>query len=341
LPNDFSLFNPDTGICYPPGTYQVRASGDTEFAYLWSPVNGVSNPMIIDPTLSPFTTMTYTLTASYPGCPDMKHTIFYSIEDPRVNIVTTDTTFCIGSAVTIPVQVGPADSPYTFSWEPTTDLVDPAVLEAQFFSSTPGNFVYYLTVTSGLGCTNTDSVLLHTSPPVRVEIVPGDMTIQFGDQIQLNAINISAPAAGPLVYWWMPDDGSLSNRNINNPIASPKVATTYTVYAMNQFGCRDTVSETISVAYTNECMPTAFTPNNDGLNDIFRICNLHGQKLVEFSVYNRWGQMIYHNESDPKKGWDGTFNGAPQDMGIYNYIYILSEPDGTNKIYKGDVTLIR
>src|ERR1039458_4062190 len=61
LPNDFSLFNPDTGVCYPPSTYQVRASGDTEFTYRWTPVNGVSNPDIIDPAISPPGTVTYML----------------------------------------------------------------------------------------------------------------------------------------------------------------------------------------------------------------------------------------------------------------------------------------
>jgi gliding motility-associated-like protein len=341
LPNDFTIMNPDTGICYPPGTYQVRAQGDSEFSYLWSPVNGVSDPRSLTPTLSPFMTMTYTVTGSYPGCPDMKHTIFYSIENPQVNIITTDTTFCVGSTVTLPVEAGPADSPYVLNWSPTSNLVDPTVLDAQFFSADPGVFKYYLTITSGLGCTSLDSVILRTSPPVILQIQPGDVTIQYGDPIQLDVLNFSAPAAGQLIYWWIPSDGSIDNPNINDPIARPKATTTYTVYGMNQFGCRDTVSETITVAYTNECMPTAFTPNNDGLNDVFKLCNLHGQKLVEFSIYNRWGQMVYHNENDPTKGWDGTFHGTPQDMGIYNYLYILAEPDGTNKTYKGDVTLIR
>ena len=91
----------------------------------------------------------------------------------------------------------------------------------------------------------------------------------------------------------------------------------------------------------SECIPSAFTPNGDGLNDVFRLCNMMYQRLIEFSVFNRWGQMVFHNTTDPKKGWDGTFNGTPQDIGVYNYLIILSRPDGTNITYKGEVTLIR
>jgi gliding motility-associated-like protein len=341
LPNDFTLFNLDTGVCFPPSAYQARTDGDTEFAYRWTPVNGVSNPLIINPILTPPTTLTYTLTASYPGCPDMKHSVAYSIEDPRVNIIPADTTFCIGSTVLINAVTTPADSPYTLSWSPEEYLLDPKALQPSFFSVLPGSYLYTLTITSGLGCTSTDSVLLHTSPPVRMTLNPGAVTIQYGGQLQLSATNISAPQGGALLYYWMPDDGSLDNVNISNPVASPKATTTYMVVGMNTFGCRDTMSETLTIDYMKECMPSGFSPNNDGLNDVFRLCNLHGQRMIEFSVYNRWGQMVYHNGTDPKKGWDGTFNGIPQDIGAYNYLYLLEEPDGTSKTYKGEVTLIR
>jgi len=53
LPDSFSLYNPDTGICFPPATYQIRASGDSEFSYRWTPTLGVSNPDIITPTITP------------------------------------------------------------------------------------------------------------------------------------------------------------------------------------------------------------------------------------------------------------------------------------------------
>ena len=168
---------------------------------------------------------------------------------------------------------------------------------------------------------------------------PGTTTINYGDHIQLDAINLTAY---PLIFWWRPDDGTLDLPNINNPIATPLDSTNYIVYAMNEWGCRDSANVIILVNDgMGEGVPTAFTPNGDGLNDVFRLTNLRYQKLVEFSIYNRWGQLVYHNTSDIKKGWDGTLNGVEQDMGVYSYFVIIARPDGGQKIYKGDFTLIR
>jgi gliding motility-associated-like protein len=159
-------------------------------------------------------------------------------------------------------------------------------------------------------------------------------TISYGSSLQLNADNA-------LYYMWKPDDGSLSNPNINNPVASPLVPTTYTVYGMDIHGCSDSASLTIDLTYGNIFIPDAFTPNGDGLNDYFNIGNLGYYKLDEFSVYNRWGQRIFYTSNSESKGWDGTFNGIQQDMDVYNYLIVVTAPDGTGHTFKGDVTLIR
>lgn len=341
VPNDFSLFNPDSGICFKDlSSYQVRATGDTEFTYTWSPTAGVSNPHIINPVITPpGITTTYYITATYPACPDMVHHVMYSIENPRVNILVQDTTFCIGLPVQIPVQVTPTDSPYTFTWSSSNLLNSDTLIQPSFFSPIPGDFSYTLIIKSGLGCADTDNITLHPTPPIRVAVNPAISTIKYGDHIQLDAINLSTY---PLIYYWEPNDGSLDNPNINNPVATPRDSTTYTVYAMNAYGCKDTETVIINVDKSmGECIPSAFTPNGDGLNDVFRLCSMTYQRLVEFSVFNRWGQMVYHNTTDATKGWDGTWNGVPQDMGVYNYLVIIARVDGTNLVYKGEVTLIR
>ena len=327
------------------GPFQVIASGDSEFSYLWTPAAGVSNPYIIDPSITPPGpgSYTYVITASYPGCPNMVHNITYTIEAPNVDILIGDTTFCIGTTIPIPVVITPAGEAYTFAWStPTAGLSDPSIIDPGFFMPTAGSYSYTLTITSPLGCTSSDSVTFNTAPPIVIGIAPGNTTIDYGQSIQLNAFNLSVPAT-PLIWYWYPNDGTLTDNNINNPIATPTDSSeTYTVIAMNEAGCRDTLSETISVDRdVNECIPAAFSPNNDGLNDVFRVCAAKYQRLVEFAVFNRWGQKIYDNTTDISKGWDGTFNGVPQDIGVYNYMVIIAKPDGTNKTYNGSVTLIR
>jgi trimeric autotransporter adhesin len=185
------------------------------------------------------------------------------------------------------------------------------------------------------GCPNsaTANILVYT-PIVLTDVTP-DQTIPFGTSIQLNS-------QGAILYRWTPSDGSLNNPNINNPIASPNETTTYTVYGTGDGGCIDSARVTITIGDDiDEFIPTAFTPNGDGLNDIFRIRNMRTQKLVEFSVYNRYGERVYYNGYSREQGWDGTYKGVPCDGGTYFYYVIVGLRDGTNRIHKGDVTLIR
>ena len=143
-------------------------------------------------------------------------------------------------------------------------------------------------------------------------------------------------------YVWEPNDGTLTNPNINNPVATPfDSVTNYRVISMTKYGCRDTAYVTIkTVIDSNVTIPSGFTPNDDGKNDVFRPVNLRFQKLIDFRVYNRWGVEVFHS-TDLNKGWDGTFNGEKCDLGVYFYSVIVAMPDGTQKTISGDVTLIR
>ncbi|MES2701017.1 MAG: choice-of-anchor L domain-containing protein [Bacteroidota bacterium] len=339
LPDDFTLLSPDTAVCYPPGIYDIRAIGDPEFSYAWLPSYSVVDPYSLITQVRPDVTTTYTITGSFPGCPDMVHTILYSIQHPQVDIVTGDTTVCLEIPMPLDVVVTPADSPYTFSWSPVAGLVDPLVIEPFFFDKNPGYHTYYVTIQSQLGCTETDSIIIRTAPLVNIIATPPKSFIKLGEEVQIEAINLGVD---PLMYTWTPNDGSLTDDDINNPIARPQETTVYSVRAMNEWGCIDTATLIINVDESMaECIPSAFTPNGDGLNDVFRLlCNKY-QKLVDFKVYNRWGEVIYTNSTDPKKGWDGTFNGVPQDMGVYHYVLIVGRPGQLDVMYKGDVTLIR
>lgn len=87
-------------------------------------------------------------------------------------------------------------------------------------------------------------------------------------------------------------------------------------------------------------IPNAFSPNNDGQNDIFKICNITNEKLIDFKIFNRWGTILFRT-TDPKQGWDGTNKGQQQPIGVYGYVIRIGYPDGYVETYKGTVTLIR
>ncbi len=112
-----------------------------------------------------------------------------------------------------------------------------------------------------------------------------------------------------------------------------------------QGGCQDTalIDITEFPGYSNEVkVPTAFSPNGDGLNDVFvpvlRID--HGYSLVSFKIYSRYGELV-HSTSNMSGGWDGTYKGRLQDAGVYYYQIKIKFLDGTEKSFKGDVTLLK
>jgi gliding motility-associated-like protein len=150
-------------------------------------------------------------------------------------------------------------------------------------------------------------------------------------------------ADNEIIYWWKPDNGTLDNTNINNPIAKPTATTQYTVYGYDDNGCLDSAFVNIIVDSSMvESIPSAFTPNGDGLNDVFKPIGMKYRQLVDFRVFNRWGEQVFYS-NNAKNGWDGTYKGEPQEMSVYYYTVTVARPggDGENVVYKGEVTLIR
>lgn len=245
------------------------------------------------------------------------------------DFVTTNSPVCLGDSLKL-TSMGSTNDTYLWTGPGgfTSTLQNPVIADANY--SDTG---VYTLVKNGVNTYYTASVIVN--PSVMLSGVTDSQTIILGSSVQLNS-------AGALFYTWIPSNNSLNNPSINNPIATPSSSTTYKVVGMNEWGCRDSAFVFIGVNYPNQIViPTAFTPNNDGHNDIFRIINPNGFQLAEFKVINKWGQTIYNNANNILQGWDGTFNGVPQDIGTYSYIITVVSPDNTKKTFNGTVTLIR
>ncbi|MEO8762713.1 MAG: PKD domain-containing protein [Ginsengibacter sp.] len=162
-----------------------------------------------------------------------------------------------------------------------------------------------------------------------------DQSIDAGQPVQLFV------TGGGSRFQWSPARW-LSNAIIANPIARPMDTITYTVTATDDTGCKDADSVTIQVKNHVEGInvPTAFTPNNDGLNDIIRPLLGSQYTLKEFSIFNRWGQQVF-STSEPGGGWDGSLNGRPQDTSIYAWILKVTDAQNKTIIKNGTVVLIR
>src|SRR5690606_14706011 len=192
---------------------------------------------------------------------------------------------------------------------------------------------YQILVVDSVGCRDTLTARVEVRPLPKVDILGNDTLVKYGTSIQLLA-------NGARLYSWDPVS-SLNNPNTSHPVATPLEPTMYTVTGIGANGCR--ASDTLKVDLDMRdklFIPTAFSPNGDGKNDIFKVTNLTFQRLVEFRVYNRWGQEVY-STNDNNKGWDGSWKGVPQEIGNYQYLIRVAYPDGYLDTYKGDVTLVR
>ena len=146
---------------------------------------------------------------------------------------------------------------------------------------------YTLSVIDANGCNSltTDNVTVDVTPPIKVNTFPRDTILYSGDKVQL-----LATSAGN-IYNWSPATG-LDNPNIPNPIvtAGPMGdVVLYTVTASTIAGCQGIGYVKVQVYKGPDIyMPTAFTPNNDGKNDIFKPFTVGIEKLNYFKVFNRW-----------------------------------------------------
>lgn len=326
-----------------PINFTNTSTSNSQLTYKWNFGNGIydtaTSPSYTYPMQGTYTarlTITDTI-----GCQDdTTATLMVAYIDIRTS--TPDTSVCLKDSMSlhaIVVDVYP-DTLQTigYNWvqEPGTGnyLGDPTAKEPKFYSL--GHYKYTVTGTSAyLGCKDADTVAVHSYPPLVLANVTTSLTIPYGGSVQLNADSA-------IYYRWTPNNGTLDNDNINNPIATPVDSeTVYTVYGMNLWGCETSATVKVRLDYgMNEAIPSAFTPNGDGLNDIFRLTKLKYQKVVDFSVFNRWGQRVFQT-ANGNTGWDGTWNGVAQDLGTYNYQVIIANPEGENKVYTGTVTLIR
>lgn len=199
---------------------------------------------------------------------------------------------------------------------------------------TGGKKTVQLIATNSKGCVDTATKDLTI---IYKPFAGNDTIIVAGQQLQFEA-------SGGSIYRWTPATG-LSDPNIFNPIGTydgSYDSIRYTVYVSNEIGCTDTASVAVRIFRTDPqvFVPTAFTPNNDGKNDVFVPIPVGMTQIEYFRVYNRWGQLVYSGNSK-NGGWDGRINGNPQPSGTYAWLVKGTDFTGKDFFAKGTVTLIR
>jgi len=188
--------------------------------------------------------------------------------------------------------------------------------------------------TDSVKCADTLAIQVRIRPLPTVDILmASDTTVKYGSTLLVSATSSASR------FLWRPV-ATVTNPNLLVTTLKPTKNTTYTLVAIDKYGCKNEDSIHVNIDYRDHLMvPSAFSPNGDGRNDDFKVANLTFQRVIEFRVLNRWGQEVYYASNN--KPWDGTWKGVPQDMGTYSYFIKVAYPDGIIETYKGEVTLVR
>lgn len=315
------LAKPDTFICDVDAVTLIATGG---VSYSWAPDYNISSTTAQNPVADPDVTTVYTVTATDShGC-TATDVVTIQVTDTVIATVTPDITVCEGETV----QLNASGAVY-YRWSPPDGLNDDVISNP--LASPDVTTTYF--VDSYIGsCYDEDTVTVTVLP--KPDVYAGeDSTINQGESVVLNA-----SATGS--FSWQPPD-ALSDPTSINPAASPLNTVTYTLTVTGANGCKESDSVTITVThYHLFLVPNAFTPNHDGLNDVFQFFTKGIAQVTSVKIFDRWGETVYTSDGN-EAGWDGTYKGI--DCEIETYVYVISgiTYDGDVLQQHGTLTLLR
>lgn len=284
----------------------------------------------------------YYLTVTYleNGCSAIDSVEVVSLEDPirgiALSIEDPDCLFQEGSFQIDSVFGG--HGPFTFilgQGPPTTT--------ARFEYLDPGS--YQLHIEDPNGCQFDTTIFLPYPEEISVELGP-DHHIRLGEAVTIIA-QLSIPLDQVDTLWWTGLGDSASCPSCLEQLVAPLETTVYRIYVIDENGCRAEDLVTVWVDKTAPVyVPTAFSPNGDGLNDRFVLYAGEEVEEVEvFRIFDRWGDQVFIAEhflpNDPANGWDGSFDGRPLDPAVFVWMARVRYRDGRQAILHGEVTLLR
>ena len=316
---------PDTSICLGDSLKLNTVSDGLKFK--WTPAIDISNPTAKIPVVKPRISTSYSVTASIGSCTATDAITVRPIPYPIAN-AGIDTVICIGSTLQLNASGG-----NRYAWSPANFLNNPVLPNPIASPTSTTNFTVAVYDNKGCSKPSYDSVLVNVIPPVKA-FAGNDTVVVIGQPLQLSA-------SGGVSYQWTPTR-YLSNPAIFNPIASLNDNIKYIVKVITKEGCfaSDDINIKVYKTVPQIFVPTAFTPNGDGLNDILAPIPVGIEKFNYFKLYNRYGELVF-STTEVGKGWNGIFKGKPQ--GNESFVWHVKGVDYLGREYfkKGQTSLVR
>lgn len=268
---------------------------------------------------------------------DCEDTAQYTLNPSGVEITLEyPDVVCEESLVTVlVVNTGSGDFEYTYDVNGTVTTSSDNQIEILVDMDIVGS----VTVVNGDGCEASADFDI-TYGAIEGLVVEADPDI-----ININSSTVlSTNLVGDFTYSWAPPE-TLDDPTSDMPVATPiEENTTYTVTVTNADGCTATgqVEVTARIPQCNPddvFIPNMFTPNGDGVNDIFKIESIFVEEM-SMVIFNRWGQKVFESTT-LGSGWDGTFEGSQQDPDVYVYCVTARCINGIDYVAQGNITLMK
>jgi gliding motility-associated-like protein len=202
---------------------------------------------------------------------------------------------------------------------------------------------YPVALEDRFGCRFDSVVNLQSPSPFSIDLSP-DWQINLGDSIEVQVVGTY-----PIVlYAWSPENWTDCVVDCNPLVVQPRRNGYFVLRATSGEGCVASDSVFVEIKEVrNVFVPTAFTPNGDGLNDGFTIWAdvPSAQQIDQLQIFDRWGGILFQKQNfqlnDPSQGWDGTRNGKAVPEGVYPYVAWIRFLDSKVFVKSGSVTVLR
>jgi len=298
----------------------VPANGTLPFTYSWSNGQTVATAIGLGAA-------TYTCTATDAlGCAHTD-TVVVTSNNPVTLSLSNTQTICTAFTGTATASPANGATPYSYLWSNGQTSQTATAL------STGG---YVCIVTDANGCTQTQNVMItQTSPPIAIAL-PSYSSVVSGESVILSA-------SGGTNYQWSPSDG-LSCDTCATLVCIPPKTATYCVLVTDGNGCTDSTCIEVHVrcnsGILNLLVPSAFSPNNDGMND--ELCIPENVCILDFEldIFDRWGEKVFVTTS-LNNCWDGTYKGAALGTSAYVFTFTAKLSSGGEFNQKGTISLIK
>jgi gliding motility-associated-like protein len=300
------------------------------------PLNTIDDRFIKDATVNPVDTAEYILKATIGGCSKTDTVKINVLWKPKINAGLAKS-ICLDSSILLKgIITRASNDSINYSWTPTDSLATPTLLQTVAYPTSTTLYTLAFQTKPTYGCD------FSGASSVKLFVQKIDKAFAGKDTIAAKGLPHQLRGSGGINYsWFSPTGISFTNSFTQNTFVTLNNDAQFYLKVTNAIGCegRDTIFIKVYDG-PNYYIPNSFTPNGDGLNDIFRAVPAGIAYTTYFRIFDRFGQLMFET-NQWLKGWDGTFKGKPQPIGTY--VWMIAGTDKYNKKIemKGTVNLMR